>query len=42
MEHIFEYLIIAIVLIIISLVIVKINHKNFHLEVNKLVGYFGG
>ena len=42
MEHIFEYLIIAIVLIIISLVIVKINHKNFHLEVNKLVGYLGG
>lgn len=42
MEHILEYLIIAVILIIISLIIVKINHKNFHLEVNKLVGYLGG
>ena len=30
------------VLLIISLVIVKLNHKNFNLEVNKLVGYLGG
>lgn len=39
---ILEYLIIAIVLVIISLVIVKLNHKNFNLEVNKLVNYLGG
>ena len=29
-------------LIIISLIIVKLNKKNFHLEINKLVGYLGG
>lgn len=37
-----QYGIIAIVLVVISLVIVKLNHKNFNLEVNKLVGYLGG
>lgn len=42
MEHVLQYLIIAVVLIVISLVIVKLNHKNFNLEVNKLVGYLGG
>lgn len=40
--HILQYLVIAVVLIVISLVIVKLNHKNFNLEVNKLVGYLGG
>ena len=42
MEHIIEYLIIAAVLIIISFIIVKLNRKNFNLEVNKLVKYLGG
>lgn len=42
MEYIIEYTIIALVLLIISLVIVKSTHKNFHLEVNKLVGFLGG
>ena len=37
-----QYLIIAVVLIVISLVIVKLNRKNFNLEVNKLVGLLGG
>ena len=37
-----EYLVIAFVLIIISLVIVKLNKKNFNMEVNKLVQYLGG
>ena len=37
-----QYGIIAVVLIIISLVIVKLNHKNFNLEINKLVQYLGG
>lgn len=40
--HIIQYGIIAIVLIIISLVIVKLNHKNFNIEINKLVQYLGG
>lgn len=42
LTHILQYLIIAVVLIVISLVIVKLHHKNFNLEVNKLVGYLGG
>ena len=41
LTHILQYLIIAVVLIVISLVIVKLHHKNFNLEVNKLVGYLG-
>lgn len=40
--HIIQYIIIAVVLVIISLVIVKLNRKNFNLEVNKLVAYLGG
>ena len=37
-----QYIIILIVLVIISLIIVKLNKKNFNLEINKLVGYLGG
>lgn len=37
-----QYLIILFVLVIISLVIVKLNKKNFNLEINKLVTYLGG
>lgn len=40
--QILTYVIILVVLIIISLVIVKLNKKNFNLEINKLVGYLGG
>ena len=39
---IWQYLIITFVLIIISLVIVKLNKKNFNIELNKLVQYLGG
>lgn len=37
-----QYIIIFIVVFIISLVIVKLNKKNFNLEINKLVNYLGG
>ena len=37
-----QYLLIAFVLIIISLIIVKLNKKNFNMELNKLVQYLGG
>ena len=37
-----HYFIIFSTLIIISLVIVKLNKKNFTYEINKLVGYLGG
>ena len=39
---IWQYILIAFVLIIISLVIVKLNKKNFNIEINKLVQYLGG
>ena len=37
-----QYLIIAFILLLISLVIVKLNKKNFDMELNKLVQYLGG
>ena len=37
-----QYIIILIVLVLISLIVVKLNKKNFNLEINKLVGYLGG
>lgn len=37
-----QYLIIFLVLILISLVVVKLNKKNFTFEINKLVQYLGG
>lgn len=40
--YIIQYVLIAVVLLIISLVIVKLHHKNFNLEINKLVQYLGG
>ena len=38
----YQYLIIAVILIIISLVVIKISKKDFHDEMNKLVQYLGG
>ena len=37
-----QYIIIFIVMLIISLVVVKLNKKNFNLEINKLVSFLGG
>ena len=42
LNYIIQYVLIAVVLLIISLVIVKLHHKNFNLEINKLVQYLGG
>ncbi len=42
MSTIVQYLIIAVVLIIISLVIVKLTKRDFHIEANKLITYLGG
>ena len=39
---ILQYIIIAFILLIISLIIVKLNKKNFSMEVNKLIQYLGG
>ena len=36
------YLIIIILLVFISLIVIKIMQKDFHLEANKLIGYLGG
>ena len=38
----YSYLIIVFVLFIISLVIIKIKRKDFHIEINKLIQYLGG
>ena len=40
--QIFEYVIIAVVLIIISLIIVKLSKRDFNIEANKLITYLGG
>ena len=37
-----QYLIIIIVLLIISLIVIKLNKKDFSSEVNKLIKYLGG
>ena len=37
-----QYGIIALVLIIILLIVIKLNRKDFNLEINKLVKYLGG
>ncbi len=37
-----QYIIIAIVLVIILLVIFKLNKKDFDIEANKLITYLGG
>lgn len=37
-----QYLIIIVVLLIISLIVIKLNRKDFSLEVNKLIKYLGG
>ncbi len=42
MEHIWQYLIIVVVLIIIGIAIVKSKQKDFKLDANKLVEYLGG
>ena len=38
----YQYIIIGIILIIISLVVIKVSRKDFHEEMNKLVQYLGG
>ncbi len=38
----YHYLIILVILIIISLIVVKLNQKDFSSEVNKLIKYLGG
>lgn len=42
MENIIQYVIIAVILAIISLVILKLNKRNFNVEANKLITFLGG
>lgn len=37
-----QYIIIAIILVIISLVVLKLNKRNFNVEANKLITFLGG
>ena len=39
---IWQYVLIFVILIVISLVIVKIRKADFHIEINKLIQYLGG
>ena len=41
-EQIITYLIIAVILLIITLVVIKLNKKDFNIEANKLVTFLGG
>lgn len=38
----YQYIIIIAVLLIIAFVVVKINKKDFQIEINKLITYLGG
>ena len=40
-EQIITYVIIAVALLIITLVVVKLNKKDFNIEANKLVNFLG-
>lgn len=42
MGNVIQYLIIATVLVIVLLVALKLNKKNFNIEANKLITYLGG
>ena len=42
MNQIWQYIIILVILIIISLVVIKFHKKDFGSEVNKLIQYLGG
>lgn len=42
MENLWQYIIIAVVLIVIALAITKSKKKDFKIEANKLVEYLGG
>lgn len=42
MEQFITYAVIALVLVIIALVVVKLNKKDFNIEANKLINYLGG
>lgn len=37
-----QYIIIAIVLLVIAFVVIKMNKKDFQIEINKLITYLGG
>jgi len=38
----YQYIIIAVILILISFIVIKMNRKDFSLEINKLIQYLGG
>lgn len=42
MSMVYQYLIIAVVLIFIAIIVLKANKKDFYIESNKLIDYLGG
>ena len=37
-----QYVIIFVILVLISIIVIKINKKDFRVEINKLITYLGG
>ena len=37
-----QYIIVGVILVIIALIVIKVNQKDFSSEVNKLIKYLGG
>ncbi len=42
MDTIIQYALIVLALGLISLIVIKLMKKDFHIEANKLIGYLGG
>lgn len=38
----FQYIIILAILVLIAIIVIKINKKDFSIEINKLIQYLGG
>lgn len=42
MGNYLQYVIIILVCLIVSLIVIKMKRKDFHIEINKLIHYLGG
>ena len=42
MGNYLQYVIIILVCLIVSLIVIKMKRKDFHIEINKLIQYLGG
>ena len=42
MGNYWQYVVIILVCLIVSLIVIKMKRKDFHIEINKLIQYLGG